>query len=709
MPPTAVTTAPAQGTNAPSSTFRVPLELFPIIAVLASTAMMIVPVPPALLDFLLTMSLTLSIAIVITAVYTRNPLEFSVFPSLLLMSTLMRLSLNVCSTRLILLNGYAGDVIHAFGEFVVGANYVVGFVMFAILAVIQFVVITHGSQRVAEVTARFTLDSLPGKQMAIDSDLAAGLCNEQQAKDRRAELQRETDFFGAMDGASKFVRGDAVAAVVILIVNIVGGLIVGVFQKDMELAQAAQTYTLLTVGEGLAAQLPALLVSTAAGLMVTRTASQAYLGEDMAAQIAFNPAALRYIAGTLVMFALVPGVPKLPLAVISGLIFYYAAHLARKAIQAEVAAQEAAASGAAIAGDTADAAAPGEPEDVTPLLELEPMELEIGYSLVSLVKGGRGNDLLNKVVGVRRTCAIELGLIVPPIRIRDSYASRPSEYLIKIYGTTVASGEVMVKRFMALNYSNADEEIEGIETQEPAFGMPALWISESQKEEAEALGCTVIDPATVIATHLSEVLRARAAELLGLQEVQALLDRIKAHSPALVEYLIPNRLTVGEVHRVLQNLLNERVSIRNLRLILETLAAWSPQQRDPVFLTEQVRAALGRSICAKYRQPDGNLYCITLDITVETMLRDAAAGADRPQHLDPTRLRDMYQSLTKALEKLTSQGYPGVVLCSPEARPVFRHLVDRVAPGLVVLSYREIVPDQPVFTVDSVSMHPSLN
>ena len=348
--------------------------------------------------------------------------------------------------------------------------------------------------------------------------------------------------------------------------------------------------------------------------------------------------------------------------------------------------------------------APGEPEDVSPLLELEAMEMEIGYSLVGLVKGGRGNDLLNKVLGVRRACAMELGLIVPPIRIRDSFEARPNEYIIKIYGTPVASGEVMVKRLLALNYLAADEDIEGIETKEPAYGMPALWIAESQKEEAEALGCTVIDPATMIATHLSEVIKARASSLLGLQEVQALLDRVKTQVPALVEYLIPNRLSVGEVHRVLQNLLAERVSIRNLRLILETLAAWAPQSRDMTFLTEQVRVALGRSICAKYRQPNGNLYCVTLDITVENMLRDAAANAERPQHLDPIRLRDMYGSLTKALEKLTGQGFPAVVLCSAEARPIFRHLVDRVAPGLVVLSYREIVSDQPVVTVDSVSL-----
>jgi len=660
--------------------------------------MMVVPVPPQVMDFLLTMSLALSLTIMVVTVYTRNPLEFSVFPSLLLMATLMRLSLNVGSTRLILINGYAGELIEAFGQFVVGGNYVVGFVMFAILAVIQFVVITHGSQRVAEVAARFTLDSLPGKQMAIDSDLAAGLLSETQARERRAELQRETDFFGAMDGASKFVRGDAVAAVVILIVNIVGGLIVGVLQHGMPLAEAAQRYTLLTIGEGLAAQFPALLVSTAAGLMVTRTASKEFLGDDIASQMSLNPRAIYYIAGSLLMFALVPGTPKLAILMVAAAIALYAGRVAKR-----VAAEAAAAARPASAPES-QTGMPAEPEDVSPLLELEPMELEIGYSLVSLVKGGKANDLLTKVVGVRRTLAMELGLIVPPIRIHDSYEARPNEYIIKIYGTPVATGEVMVKRYLALNYASADDEIEGIETQEPAFGMPALWIAESQKEEAEALGCTVIDPATVIATHLAEIIRARAAELLGLQEVQALLDRIKAHNPALVDYLITQRLTVGEVHRVLQSLLQERVTIRNLRLILETLAAWSPQGRDPVFLTEQVRVALGRSICAKYRQPDGNLYCVTLDISVEGMLRNATAGAEHPQHLDPVRLRDMYSSLTRSLEKLTSQGYPGVVLCSPETRPVFRHLVDRVAPGLVVLSYREIVPDQPVITVDSVTL-----
>ncbi|NDD29758.1 MAG: flagellar biosynthesis protein FlhA [Proteobacteria bacterium] len=693
----AAPSAPATGGLTPPAAarepFKVPTEIFPVIAVMSSTAMMVVPIPAALLDFLLTMSLTLSIAMLITTIYTRNPLEFSVFPTLLLMVTLMRLSLNVCSTRLILLNGYAGALIEAFGQFVVGANYVVGFVMFAILAVIQFVVITHGAQRVAEVAARFTLDSLPGKQMAIDSDLAAGLLTEEQARQRRIDLQRQTDFYGSMDGSSKFVRGDAIAAVVILVVNIVGGLIVGVLQHDLPLAEAAQRYTLLTVGEGLAAQFPALLVSTAAGLMVTRSATTTDLGEDMATQMALNPAALRIIAATLGLFALVPGVPKLPLALMAGALLYYAQRVSKRKAAPPV---EAAA--------PAEQAATGEPEDVSPLLELEAMEMEIGYSLVGLVKGGRGNDLLNKVLGVRRACAMELGLIVPPIRIRDSFEARPNEYIIKIYGTPVATGEVMVKRLLALNYLAADEDIEGIETKEPAYGMPALWISENQKEEAEALGCTVIDPATMIATHLSEVIKAKASSLLGLQEVQALLDRVKTQVPALVDYLVPNRLTVGEVHRVLQNLLAERVSIRNLRLILETLAAWSPQSRDLTFLTEQVRVALGRSICAKYRQPNGNLYCVTLDITVETMLRDASVSAERPQHIDPIRLRDMYASLTKALEKLTNQGFPAVVLCSAEARPVFRHLVDRVAPGLVVLSYREIVSDQPVVTVDSVSL-----
>lgn len=655
------------------------------IAVITIVVMMIIPLPPFLLDLFLSLNITLALVIIMVAMYNVEPLQFSVFPSLLLITTLFRLSLNVSSTRLILLDGYAGEVITAFGNFVVGGNPVVGFIVFIILIIIQFIVITKGAERVAEVAARFTLDAMPGKQMSIDADLNAGLITDADARQRRKNIQREADFYGAMDGASKFVKGDAIAAIIIIVINIVGGFIIGMVQRDMGVLQALQVYTLLTVGEGLVNQIPALLISTATGIVVTRAASESNLGQDITNQLLTNPRVF-YIAGAvLVLLGIVPGLPAIPfwiLGLLAIAVAYTLQNTVNSAKESELIKQE--------EQEIEDVR---KPENVIALLQVDPMELEIGYSLIPLVDVSQGGDLLDRIVMIRRQCALELGIVVPTIRIRDNIQLRPNVYVIKLKGIEIAKGDLLLDHYLAMNPGTAFEDVPGIETVEPAFGLPALWIQEGQREQAELSGYTVVDPVSVLATHLTEVIKAHSAEIIGRQEVQTLIESVKQNYPAVVDELIPSILSIGDIQKVLAHLLRERISVRDMVTILETLADYGSMTKDPEILTEYVRHALSRQLTKQYIQ--GNtLTCITVDPQLENTI---SAAVQRTEHgsyvaLDPNIMQALINNLTSELPKLTNLGFQPIVLTNPGVRLYFRKLTERVAPNLIVLSYGEIEP-----------------
>jgi flagellar biosynthesis protein FlhA len=664
--------------------------------------LLIVPIAPWALDLLLSVNITLALVILLVTLYTENALSFSVFPTLLLVITLFRLSLNVTGTRSILLHGYAGQVIEAFGNIVVGGNYVVGIIVFAILIVIQFVVITNGAGRVAEVAARFTLDAMPGKQLAVDADLNAGLITESEARQRRKDIQRAADFYGAMDGASKFVRGDAIAAVVIVFVNIIGGFVIGVVQNQSSILQTLQHYTLLTIGEGIVTQIPALLISTATGIIVTRAASEGSFGHDLSRQLVQDPRALAIAAGLLLVFGFF-GLPPLFMFMMAAIIF--ALFLRQRSVAKKAKAGSApglhGTSAAGAGGSGAPAVKPA--ESVVPLLSYDPMELEIGFGLIPLVDVSQGGDLLERITMIRRHAARELGIVVPPIRVRDNLQLKPSTYVVKIYGLEVTRAEVMVSRLLAMNPGTATSGIDGIPTTEPAFGLPALWVAESARGDAEMAGYTVIDPTSVIATHLTEIIKTQAPDLLGRQETSALLDNVKQHYPVVVEELIPNLLTVGEVQRVLQNLLRERIPIRNLLLILENLADGARASKDIDYLTERVRAAMARHICAEYAE-NGLLSVITVDPRLETLLGEAVRrGEDAYALLDPGTVAKIYASLTKQVQLAQQSGLQPIVLTSPNTRLALKRLTERAAPALVVLSYSEIAPGLRVESLGQVS------
>ena len=668
--------------------------------------LMIVPVPPWVLDMLLSVNITLALVILLVTLYTENALSFSVFPTLLLIVTLFRLSLNITGTRSILLHGYAGQVIEAFGNVVVGGNYAVGIVIFAILIIIQFVVITNGAGRVAEVAARFTLDAMPGKQLAVDADLNAGLITEAEARQRRKDIQRAADFYGAMDGASKFVRGDAVAAVIIVFVNIIGGIVVGMLQLKLPIVEALQRFTLLTIGEGIVTQIPALLISTATGIIVTRAASEGSFGHDLTRQLVQEPRALAIGAGLLILFGMfgLPPLFMLPLAAVLIMLAYRSRNVAK----AEAAKNARSAKGVAgqpgapgVAGSAQPAVKPA--ESVVPLLSYDPMELEIGFGLIPLVDVSQGGDLLERITMIRRHAARELGIVVPPIRVRDNLQLKPSTYVVKIYGLEVTRAEVMVSRLLAMNPGTAVSGIDGIPTTEPAFGLPALWVAESARGDAEMAGYTVIDPTSVIATHLTEIIKTHAPDLLGRQETSALLDNVKQHYPVVVDELIPNLLTVGEVQRVLQNLLRERIPIRNLLLILENLADGARASKDVDYLTEKVRTAMARHICAEYAE-NGLLSVITVDPRLETLLGEAVRrGEDAYALLDPGTVAKIYASLTRRITDAQQSGLQPIVLTSPGTRLALKRLTERAAPSLVVLSYSEIAPGLRVESIGQVS------
>ncbi len=667
------------------------------LGIITIVIMMIIPLPSFLLDLLLSLNITFALVIVMIAIYNTEPLQFSVFPSLLLITTLFRLALNVSSTRLILLEGYAGEVIMAFGNFVVGGNAVVGFIVFIILVIIQFIVITKGAERVAEVAARFTLDAMPGKQMAIDADLNSGAITDDEAKVRRRNIQREADFYGAMDGASKFVKGDAMAAIIIIIINIVGGFIIGMVQRNLGVVQALQSYTLLTVGEGLVNQIPALLISTATGIVVTRAASDGNLGHDLVGQIFTNPRIFFIASGVLAVLAAVPGLPGLPfisLSFITGAIGYGLKMTERQVAETEVSNEE-----------QRENEEVRKPENIVSLLQVDPLELEIGYSLIPLVDVAQGGDLLDRVVMIRRQCALEMGLIVPTIRIRDNIQLKPNTYIIKLRGIEIAKGELLVDHYLAMNSGASAEDLIGIETVEPAFGLPAVWVQESQREQAELAGYTVVNPVSVLATHLTEVIKVHAAEILGRQEVQTLIDSVKQTNATVVEELTPALLTTGDIQKVLCSLLKERVSIRDMVTILETLADYAALSKDTEVLTEYVRHALARQLSRQYAAAN-ILTCVTVDPQLEQVISNAVQRTESGSYvaIEPQMMQNLIRSLSAELPKLTNMGYLPVVLVSPSVRLAFYKLIERSIPSIIVLSYAELDPKVEVQSLGMVKV-----
>ncbi|TDT50596.1 flagellar biosynthesis protein FlhA [Fonticella tunisiensis] len=674
------------------------MDIIVAIMVIMIVLMIIIPLPAWLLDILLAFNLTLSLVIMLLTMFTTEVLEFSVFPTLLLITTLFRLGLNISSTRLILSQAAAGEIIKAFGNFVVGGNYVVGFILFIIIVVIQFVVITNGAGRVAEVGARFTLDAMPRKQMSIDADLNAGIITEEEAKLRRKKLQQEADFYGSMDGASKFVKGDAIAGIVIVIINIVGGIIIGILSHGMSAMDALKTYALLTVGDGLVSQIPALLISTASGIIVTRSASDTNLGEELSRQITFYPKVLAIASGIMLLLAAIPSLPSLVFLMMSAAAAVSAYILIkedRNKFDEEVAA------------DTGEVPVENrEPENVLNLLIVEPLEIEIGYGLIPLADVSSGGDLLDRIAGVRRQCAVEMGIIVQPIRIRDNLQLATNEYCIKIKGTVVAKGNILCNHYLAIDATGEGIGIDGIKTVEPTFGLPAVWIPDSKKEDAELIGITVVDPTTVLVTHLTEIIKNHASELLGRQEVKMLIDNIKESYSAVVEELIPNLLSIGEVQKVLQNLLKERVPIRDLVTILESLADNAVNTKDIELLTEYVRFALGRIICKNLVDENNVIKVLTLHPSLEQLIADNIQKSFQGSYpaLNPDTTKKIFESLQANIEMSDFVNRQAVVLCSPRIRPAFRKLTEIVFPNITVLSMNEIPTDVQIETIGMVTI-----
>ena len=665
-------------------------EIMTVIGVITILVVMIIPLPSILLDFLLALNITVAVTILLIAMYTLKPLDFFVFPPLLLVTTLFRLSLNVASTRLILLHGNegamaAGRVIKSFGSFVVGGNYVVGVIVFIILVIVNFVVITKGATRIAEVAARFTLDGMPGKQMSIDADLNAGLIDENEAKERRITITREAEFHGSMDGAAKFVRGDAIAGIIITIINIIGGFIIGVFQQHMSVLNAAQNYTLLTVGDGLVSQIPALTISTAAGIVVSRAASESTMGKDFGKLFSKYPKPIYLSALTVFLFGLIPGLPHIPFIILS-IIIGISVYLFEKKKEElkdekiEVKKKEAVDEG---------------PEPVEHLLMIDPLELEVGYGLIALVDREQGGKFLDRVRSIRRQFAVEMGMVIPPIHIRDNLQLNSSEYQILLKGVKIAGSELMVNHYLAMDPGDATRKIEGIETKEPAFNIPACWIPEERKEEAKLAGYTVVDDATIMATHLTEVLRKHSSELLGRQEVQNLLDNLSKTYPKAVEELVPNLLSLGAVQKVLQNLLEERISIRDLLTIVETLADCAPLTKDPDLLTEYVRNKMSRSFISPHIGEDGYLKLITMSQNVEDILIKGIQKTEHGSYLsvDPNIADSIISSIKKEAEKAMSKNIQPILLTTPLIRRHLRKMIEYFVPSLMVLSQSELLSD----------------
>jgi len=659
---------------------------------------MLVPLPTIILDILLAFSISFSLVILITSMFMTSPLEFSIFPSVLLVTTLLRLALNVASTRLILLNGdqgtaAAGKVIEAFGQFVVGGNFAIGAVIFLILFILNKTVIVAGTTRIAEVAARFTLDAMPGKQMAIEADLNAGLIDEQQAIKQRENLRREADFYGAMDGAGKFVSGDVNAGMFITFINIVGGIFIGVLQKDMSWMEAAQTFSLLTIGDGLVSTIPSLITSTAAGLIVSRAAAEARMGEEFIGQLTNHPKALRLVSGVLLLFAIVPGMPTLAFMTLSAVLFMVALFADR--IKAENKLPE--------TDKKKKGSAPDSPEEVQALLPLDIMELEVGYGLIPLVDEDQNGNLLARIRSIRRQFALDMGVIVPSLHLRDNLQLKPGEYVVQIKGNRVASAEIMIDHFLAMDPGDARHAIKGIETLEPAFNLPALWIPDAKKDEAVMAGYTVVDPSTVIATHLTEVFKQNLHEFLGRQEVQALLDNLSQRAPKVVEELVPGVLSLGVLQKVLQNLVRENVSIRDLLSIVECLADYGHSVKDADQLTEFARQRLARTIIKPYLGSGNLLPIISLSPSIENTFQESIKRTDNGSYLamEPGTAHKIIQAINKAAEKgIVAEGQP-VLLTSPLIRQHLSQLLARFLPTMPVISQAEIPAD---IRLESVAM-----
>jgi flagellar biosynthesis protein FlhA len=672
-------------------------DLLAAVSVVMVVTMLVVPLPSPLLSLLITINIAAALTIVSATMYLGKALDFASFPSLLLLTTMFRLAINVSVTRLILTSGDAGSVVKAFGEFVVGGNVVVGLVIFLILVVIQFVVVTNGAGRVAEVGARFTLDAMPGKQMAIDADLNAGLISDEQARTRRSDIAREADFYGAMDGASKFVKGDAMAAVIITAINLVGGIIVGMLQRHLGFSEATHQYSLLTVGDGLSAQIPALLISVATGIIVTRAASDRDLGSDIANQILGQRKAPLVAAGAIGLFALIPGLPKLPFLLIAG-VFGAIAWVVRNGMP------DAAGEDAAARAALAQAAAPKSGDEPMSEVGVDALELAIGFGLVPLVdagSGGTGSSLLRRVSMIRRQIAADLGIVIPPVRIHDELGMESHEYVFKVRGSEVARGRIMPGHLLAMDPGDASGKLGGIPTREPAFGLEAVWIQESARGEAEALGYTVVDPESVIVTHLTETIRSHAAEVLTRQDVRALLDKLKETNAAVVEEVVPDALSLGEIQRVLQSLLAESVPIRDLGTIVEAIGDKARTTRDTSLLSEYARQALGRAITAPHLDQQLRLQAITLDPAIEQEVSTSITQTTDGEYLamDPPRAQAIVNALRAQVEHATALGGRPVLLCSARIRRHLRRLIAQAQPHLAVCSYNEIAPGIDVETV----------
>lgn len=677
-------------------------DLFIAFGMLAILSVMIIPLPPVLLDLALTVSLASSLLILLVSIYAKRTLDFSSFPSLLLMTTLFRLSLNVATTRLILTHGHegtnaAGSVIHAFGNFVVGNNYVIGFIVFLILNVINFIVITKGSGRVAEVAARFTLDAMPGKQMSIDADLNAGLINETEARRRRKEIEQEADFYGSMDGASKFVRGDAIAGIIITLINIVGGLLIGMIQRNLDIATAAKNYTMLTIGDGLMAQIPALIISTAAGIIVTRsTSNDGDMGQEMAGQILNSPRAAYIAGGVLGLLGLVPGLPTIPFFFVGGTLAglgWLVQRFRREKEDHEKKRAEL-------------AAASPKKENIESMLPLDMVELEVGYGLINVVESDQSGDLLERIVSIRKQFALDLGIVVPSIHIRDNLQLAPGEYRVLIKGNRVGGGTLRPESLLAMDPGNVLERVDGIPTKEPAFGLDAMWIAPNRKEQAEMAGYTVVDLPTVMATHLTEIIRTHAHELLGRQETQTLVENFKKTHPKVVEELIPDLLPLGSVVRVLQGLLKEQVSVRDLLTIFETLADEATKTKDVDVLTENVRKGLARGITAKYTTDQGQIPVMTLHPNIEELIANSLLQTEQGVQLvmDPHTASKIITNIAHSVETHPEIAGQPILLTSPTSRRHLFKLTSRFIPQLVVLSHNELTSEANIQSVATVEL-----
>ncbi|MDK2917405.1 MAG: flagellar biosynthesis protein FlhA [Candidatus Petromonas sp.] len=671
-------------------------DIIVAVSIIAIVIIIIIPIPLIILDLLLSINVSLALLILLISIYNKEPLEFSIFPSLLLVTTLFRLSLNISTTRYILKDAYAGDVIEAFGQFVIGGEAIVGFIIFIIIIVIQFLVITKGAERVSEVAARFTLDAMPGKQMAIDADLNSGLISEAEARERRLRIQREADFYGAMDGASKFVKGDAIAGIIITIINIAAGFTIGIAMKDMNFAEALQKYTLLTVGDGLVSQIPALLISTGTGIVVTRAASDSDLGSDVLKQLFRQPKIMFIISGVLCILGITP-LPNIPYFALSGTFLYLGFILRKEIIKSE--------SDELIEEEEAEVEEIRKPENILPLLQVDPIELEFGYGIIPLADPNQGGDLFDRLVMIRRQIALEQGIVVPMIRLRDNIQLEPNQYIIKIKGIEVAEGNIMFNHYLAMNPGTAEGDIEGIDTIEPAFGLPAKWISEDEREKAEILGYTVVDPSSIISTHLTEIIKKHSYELLGRQEVKTLIDNIREQNSALVEELVPKLMSFGEIQKVLANLLKEGVSIRDLVTILETLADYSLITKDPNMLTEYVRQSLGRAITKQYI-PNKRAKVVTLDPELEKLLMESIQQSEHSSYLslEPRVTQVILNNLSTEIQKLVSIGEQPIVLTAPIVRFYFKNITEQMIPDLIVLSYNEIDSDVEVQSIGTVKL-----